>query len=79
MLATLVLIALPLVAGTSPLAVEPRQAANGTTVASRVEDGIQTECKTCPYKLCTNVAAYEYDHETSLTCWTRGDSIVETK
>lgn len=62
----------------SPLQ-HPRKITNGTTVPSRVEDGIQTECKTCPYKLCTNVAAYEYEHETTLTCWTRGDSIVDTK
>ncbi|PSR84251.1 hypothetical protein BD289DRAFT_264266 [Coniella lustricola] len=48
------------------------------TVPSTVEDGIQTECKTCPYKLCTNVAAYEYGHTTNLTCWTEGDKIVDT-
>lgn len=53
--------------------------ANGTTVPSRVEDGIQTECKTCPYSLCTNKVAYEYSTDLTLTCWTTGDNIVETE
>lgn len=52
---------------------------NTTTIASRVEDGIQTECKTCPYELCTNHAAYEYNAYMTLTCWTYGDVIVDTK
>lgn len=56
----------------------PRQA-NDTTVPSRVEKGIQTECKTCPYSLCTNKAAYEYEQDMTLTCWTKGDTIVDTK
>lgn len=52
--------------------------ANTTTIASRVEDGIQTECKTCPYELCINHAAYEYNAYMTLTCWTYGDIIVDT-
>ncbi|CAN8101229.1 unnamed protein product [Discula destructiva] len=51
---------------------------NTTWVPSTVESGIQTECKTCPYSLCTNAAAYEYDHDMSLTCWTRGTTVVDT-
>lgn len=51
---------------------------NATAVPSTVEQGVQTECKTCPYSLCTNKVAYEYNHDMLLTCWTRGDSIVET-
>lgn len=52
---------------------------DATTVPSTVEDGIQTECKACPYSLCTNTAAYEYNHDMTLTCWTRGDNIVDTE
>lgn len=52
---------------------------NSTTIASRVEDGIQTEGKTCPYQLCTNHVAYLYDAHVTLTCWTYGDTIVDTK
>ncbi|KAJ4397817.1 hypothetical protein N0V93_002054 [Gnomoniopsis smithogilvyi] len=70
------LLIVPCVASRYPL-FQTRQN-NSTRVPSRVEDGIQTECKTCPYSLCTNVAAYEYDQSLTLTCWTRGDSIVET-
>lgn len=71
------LLVVPLVAGYQPMS-RPRQS-NSTGVPSRVEDGIQTECKTCPYSLCTNQAAYEYGYEMTLTCWTRGDLIVDTK
>lgn len=53
--------------------------ANRTTIASRVADGIQTEGKTCPYELCTNHAAYLYDQHMTLTCWTYGENIVDTK
>lgn len=55
---------------------------NATTVPSTVETGVQTECKTCPFGLCTNVAAYGYlgyEDGMSLACWTRGDTIVDTK
>ncbi|KUI64207.1 hypothetical protein VM1G_11009 [Cytospora mali] len=51
---------------------------NTTTIASRVQDGIQTECKTCPYELCTNHAAYYYNEYMTLTCWTYGDNIVDS-
>lgn len=50
-----------------------------TTIGSKVQDGIQTECKTCPYELCINHAAYYYDTYMTLTCWTYGDDIVDTK
>lgn len=75
------LCAAPLVAAKYPV-FQNRQinvTAAAATVPSTVEEGIQTECKTCPYSLCTNVAAYEYGHDMSLSCWTRGDTIVETK
>lgn len=71
------LLAVPLVAGRHQ-AFQARQA-NATTVPSRVEKGIQTECKTCPYELCTNTAAYLYEQDLTLTCWTIGDTIVETE
>lgn len=51
---------------------------NATTIPSRVESGIQTECKTCPYSLCTNQLALEYATEMTLTCWTYGDNIVDS-
>ncbi|KAJ4416875.1 hypothetical protein N0V82_006514 [Gnomoniopsis sp. IMI 355080] len=70
------LLVVPCVAARYP--VFQRWLNNATRVPSRVEDGIQTECKTCPYSQCTNIAAYEYDQSLNLTCWTRGDAIVET-
>lgn len=71
------LLAVPLVAGRHQV-FQARQA-NATTVPSRVEDGIQTECKTCPYELCTNAAAYLYGQDLTLACWTRGGTVVDTK
>lgn len=52
---------------------------NATTIPSRVESGIATECKTCPYSLCTNQLAFDYGNEMTLTCWTYGDNIVDSK
>lgn len=69
----------PFVAANHPVFQARQINSTAATVPSTVEDGIQTECKTCPYSLCTNVAAYEYGHDMSLSCWTRGDTIVETK
>lgn len=76
------LLAVPLVAaGRRHQVFQARQASNTTTTTapSRVEEGIQTECKTCPYELCTNTAAYLYEQDLTLTCWTRGDTIVDTE
>jgi hypothetical protein len=44
-------------------------------INNTLEHGVVTECKTCPYSLCPNVAAYEYDDSLKLTCWTHGDVI----
>lgn len=69
------LVVAPLVAG----AILDTRQDNATTIPSRVESGIQTECKTCPYSLCTNQLALEYSTEMTLTCWTYGDNIVDSK
>ncbi|KAF3764166.1 hypothetical protein M406DRAFT_351611 [Cryphonectria parasitica EP155] len=61
-----------------PLDTRQSNATAASSVPSRVENGIQTECKTCPYSLCTNVVAYEYSQDMNLTCWTTGDMIVDT-
>jgi hypothetical protein len=44
-------------------------------INNSLEHGVNTECKTCPYSLCTNVAAYESEDPIKLTCWTHGDVI----
>lgn len=69
------LAAVPFVAGAI---LETRQD-NATTIPSRVDSGIQTECKTCPYSLCPNQLAFDYGTEMTLTCWTYGDNIVDSK
>ncbi|KAI3395260.1 hypothetical protein diail_1613 [Diaporthe ilicicola] len=68
------LLLVPLVAGAG---LRARQD-NTTTIPSGVENGINTECKTCPYSLCTNQLALDSGTETTLTCWTYGDSIVDS-
>ncbi|CAD6442170.1 bbbc2ba7-e44e-49d6-960a-c04561a073dc [Sclerotinia trifoliorum] len=40
-----------------------------------LERGVATECKTCPYSLCTNKEYYDYDTVVSLICWTTGTII----
>ncbi|PGH27624.1 hypothetical protein AJ80_00637 [Polytolypa hystricis UAMH7299] len=45
-------------------------------INSTVEDGIQTECKKCPFSLCANVAAYTYKTDIVLTCWTDGTEVI---
>lgn len=35
-----------------------------------------TECKTCPYSLCTNKLYYDGGDNLTTTCWTRGSKIV---
>lgn len=69
------LVIVPLVAGRGLQAIR----SNDTTIASRVESGINTECKVCPYKLCTNHVDYLYEDTMTLTCWTYGDNIVDSK
>lgn len=52
---------------------------NATTIPSRVDGGINTECKTCPYSLCPNQLAFDNANQMTLTCWTYGDNIVDSK
>ncbi|KAF7960792.1 hypothetical protein EAE96_000465 [Botrytis aclada] len=40
-----------------------------------LEQGVATECKTCPYSLCTNKEYYNYETVVSLICWTTGTVI----
>lgn len=60
---------------------QARQSGNGTTATapSQVEKGVQTECKVCPYEQCINSAAYLYEQDLTLTCWTTGETIVDTE
>ena len=44
-------------------------------INNTLEKGVQTECKTCPYTLCTNKEFYTYSKVVTLDCWTTGDSI----
>lgn len=37
---------------------------------------VRTECKTCPYKLCTNKSFYDYYDTLNVTCWTHGTEVV---
>ncbi|QSZ37570.1 hypothetical protein DSL72_008668 [Monilinia vaccinii-corymbosi] len=41
-----------------------------------LERGVATECKTCPYTLCTNKEYYGYNTIVSLICWTTGTVIA---
>ncbi|ESZ98117.1 hypothetical protein SBOR_1496 [Sclerotinia borealis F-4128] len=40
-----------------------------------LEKGVATECKTCPYTLCTNKEFYDYGTVATLICWTSGTVI----
>lgn len=71
------ILAIPFVVAEQHHATRPRQTGS-TTTPSRVESGINTECKTCPYELCINAAAYDSSTDLTLTCWTRGETIVDT-
>lgn len=51
------------------------EAAFKPPINNTLEKGVETECKTCPYSLCTNKAFYEYDTQVTLLCWTRGTEI----
>ena len=44
-------------------------------ITNTVEEAMRTECKTCPYSLCTNTATYEGLDVVTLLCWTRGTVI----
>ncbi|KAI9648264.1 hypothetical protein NHQ30_002896 [Ciborinia camelliae] len=44
-------------------------------IKNTLEPGVATECKTCPYSLCTNKKYYDYNTVVSLTCWTTGTAI----
>ncbi|KAI9047517.1 hypothetical protein LZ554_008233 [Drepanopeziza brunnea f. sp. 'monogermtubi'] len=44
-------------------------------INNTLEQSVETECKTCPYSLCTNKAFYEYNTQVSLVCWTNGAEI----
>ncbi|KAH6676379.1 hypothetical protein B0J14DRAFT_353328 [Halenospora varia] len=39
--------------------------------------GLDVECKSCPYSLCTNVKAYsKYETNITVSCWTKGQNIA---
>ncbi|KUJ08886.1 uncharacterized protein LY89DRAFT_741715 [Mollisia scopiformis] len=46
-----------------------------TPINNTLEYGVATECKTCPYSLCTNKAYYDYGTTVTLLCWTVGTQI----
>jgi hypothetical protein len=50
-------------------------AAVKASINNTVEHGVNTECKTCPYTLCTNKAYYESDALVTVTCYTHGTVI----
>lgn len=52
------------------------KSATKPSINGTLEFGVETECKTCPYTLCTNKAFYGYDTQVTLTCWTEGTSIA---
>jgi hypothetical protein len=45
-------------------------------IVNTVERGMNTECKTCPWTLCTNTVYYESEDNVTLTCWTHGTEIA---
>ena len=54
------------------------QAAFKPPVNGSIETGVATECKSCPYSLCTNKQWGQLTLDTfivTLECWTNGDSI----
>jgi hypothetical protein len=46
------------------------------SIINTVEKGVNTECKTCPWTLCTNKEFYEGTDNVTLTCWTHGTEIA---
>lgn len=59
------------------LAITVDTAAFKPPINNTLEQGVATECKTCPYSLCTNKAFYDYNTQVSLVCWTQGTVIDE--
>ncbi|KAM3075549.1 hypothetical protein ACMFMG_007691 [Clarireedia jacksonii] len=51
------------------------EAAFKPPINNTLEHAVETECKTCPYSLCTNKVFYEYDTQLTLVCWTSGTVI----
>ncbi|KAF2241750.1 hypothetical protein BU26DRAFT_571501 [Trematosphaeria pertusa] len=49
--------------------------ASTATILNTVQ--VPTECKTCPYTLCPNKAAYSNSQSITLSCWTEGTNIVD--
>jgi hypothetical protein len=45
-------------------------------INNTLEEGVETECKACPYSLCPNKAFYTYSTAVTLVCWTRGTPIA---
>ncbi|CZT47113.1 uncharacterized protein RSE6_07642 [Rhynchosporium secalis] len=64
--------AIPLLVGLLTLGAD---AAFKPPINNTLEHAVATECKTCPYSLCTNKAFYDYDTAVTLLCWTRGTVI----
>ncbi len=56
-------------------AVLDREVAVKPSINNTLEYAVETECKTCPYSLCTNKEFYTYETEVTLTCWTSGTDI----
>lgn len=57
------------------LVVARGEAAFKPPINNTLEHAVETECKTCPYSLCTNKEFYEYDTQLTLVCWTSGTVI----
>ncbi|OCL14595.1 hypothetical protein AOQ84DRAFT_280768 [Glonium stellatum] len=68
----LLLLAAALASSAAVRVSHPKPSINNT-----VEHGVSTECKTCPYSLCTNKLYYDSDTPAVvLQCWTHGTEIA---
>ncbi len=74
-MSTYISLATSLAVGLLTRSVVGAEAAFKPPINNTLESGVETECKTCPYSLCTNKAFYEYDTQVTLLCWTRGTEI----